>query len=465
MSEALKSIPMGSPITFSGFNQIDFNVVLNAIMQQESAPLQALQARQSELKATDSTYGQLVTKLDALRTSSGTLSNASTLTTYAATSSDTTALSVSASSSAVAGRYEVKVNELARAQVTVSTTFAPDTDTTVVATGGSLTIGTEQIAISGPVTLQQLAAAINADANSPAGASIIATEPGKYRLVLTGKNTGAANAFTIANQLTAGTIAFADADNNNISGDSASDNAVSATDASLLINNIAVTSTSNTLDSAIPGVALTLQQADPAKTVVVNVARDDQNLADRVKAFVATFNDIVKFADAQAAASNNGTTGAIGRDSVLRGLRSSLRNALLGAHGSAAFTRLAEVGIGFTRTGELTLDQEALTSALSSNPGAVQSLFADSTTGAFTSINSLIDDYTDTGGFLPDARSRLSDEIARVGRQMDDMSARLAVRRAALQQEFTAADEAMTRLNSQKSSLSSLSSDLISSNF
>ena len=63
------------------------------------------------------------------------------------------------------------------------------------------------------------------------------------------------------------------------------------------------------------------------------------------------------------------------------------------------------------------------------------------------------------------ARTRLSDEISRVGRQMDDMSARLAVRRAALQQEFTAADEAMARLNSQKSSLSSISSDLFSSNF
>lgn len=456
---------MGSPITFSGFNSIDFNVVLNAIMQQESAPLDALQAKQTELQATDSTYGQLASKLDALRTASGALSDSSNLNTYAATSSDTTALSASASANAVAGRYEVQVNQLARAQVTVSNTFAPDTDTTIVATGGSLTIGTEQINISGSVTLQQLAAAINADANSPASAAIIATEPGKYRLVLTSKDTGEANAFTITNQLTGGTITFADANNDNVSGDSASDNAVNATDASLLINNIAITSTTNTLDSAIPGVTLTLQQQDPTKTVVVSVARDDENLADRVDAFVASFNDLVKFADAQATASNNGTVGAIGRDSVLRGLRGSLRDALLGAHGTGAVTRLAEVGLGFTRTGELTLDRSALTAALDSNPAAVQALFADSTTGAFGSIDSLIDNYTDAGGFLPDARTRLSDELARVGRQMDDMSARLAIRKAALQQEFTAADQAMTQLNSQKSSLSSFSSDLISSNF
>src|SRR5262245_25670914 len=456
---------MGSPITFSGFNSIDFNVVLNAIMQQESAPLQALQDKQTQLQATSTTYGKLATKLDALRTASGALSDSSTVTAYAATSSDTTALTASASSNALAGRDEVQVNELARAQVTVSTTFAPDTDTTIVATGGSLTIGSEQINISGPVTLQQLAAAINGDGNSPASASIIATEPGKYRLVLTSKETGQANAFTISNQLTAGTIAFADADNDGISGNSASDNAVNATDASVLINNIAVTSTTNTLDSAIPGVTVTLQQKDPTKTVVVSVDRDDQNLSDRVNAFVSAFNDLVTFADAEATASNNGTVGAIGRDSVLRGLRSSLRDALLGAHGMGTFTRLAEIGLGFTRTGQLTLDQSQLTEALNTDPAAVQSLFSDATSGAFGSVNSLLDDYTDAGGFLPDARTRLSDELSRVGRQIDDMSARLAIRRAALQQEFTAADQAMTALNSQKSSLANFNNDLIQADF
>src|SRR6476659_6965665 len=106
---------MGSPITFSGFNQIDFNVVLNAIMTQESAPLKALQAHQLDLQATDTTYGQLATKLDALRSASGALSSATTFNAYAATSSDTAALTVSASTGALPGRYEVKINELARA--------------------------------------------------------------------------------------------------------------------------------------------------------------------------------------------------------------------------------------------------------------------------------------------------------------------------------------------------------------
>ena len=38
---------MGSPITFGGFNNIDFSLVLNAIMQQERAPLTALETQRT----------------------------------------------------------------------------------------------------------------------------------------------------------------------------------------------------------------------------------------------------------------------------------------------------------------------------------------------------------------------------------------------------------------------------------
>ena len=47
---------MGSPITLSGFNSIDFNLILTSIMTQESQPLTALQSRQSALKSRASTF-------------------------------------------------------------------------------------------------------------------------------------------------------------------------------------------------------------------------------------------------------------------------------------------------------------------------------------------------------------------------------------------------------------------------
>ena len=57
--------------------------------------------------------------------------------------------------------------------------------------------------------------------------------------------------------------------------------------------------------------------------------------------------------------------------------------ALTAAYGSGAYTRLAEVGLGFTRTGQLELDEDILAEALQADPDAVASLFADATDGAF----------------------------------------------------------------------------------
>jgi flagellar hook-associated protein 2 len=449
-----------SGITFSGFNDIDFNVVLNAIMDQESQPLTALQSRQNELKKIDSNYTTLASKLGTLQSKATALSNSDTLIRYTAAPSDTNALTASASTSAVAGRYEVVVNELARAQVTVSSSSAADANTTAIAGGGTITIGSQVVTLSGATTLQGLADLINADVNGPATASIVQTAPGAYRLALSSKDTGAANAFTIANQLTGATLAFTDTDNDNISGDSAADNAVSASDASALINNIPVTSTTNTLTDAVPGVTLTLLEKNPAKTVLVSVSRNDTELGDRVEAFVAAYNELLKFATDQAKAASTGTTGTLGRDALLRTLRSQLRDTLAGGHGAAAFRHLAEIGVGFSQTGELTLDRESLNRALTSNPTAVRSLFTNSSTGVFKAVNNLVDSYITSGGFVPSARTRVSDQLTRLATRIDDMTARLAVRRRTLQAQFIAADRAMTTLKGQQSALSSFAKNI-----
>jgi len=57
---------MGSPITLSGFNSIDFNLILNTIMQQERQPVVALEAQKKSLDAQKSTFGSLASKLGAL---------------------------------------------------------------------------------------------------------------------------------------------------------------------------------------------------------------------------------------------------------------------------------------------------------------------------------------------------------------------------------------------------------------
>ena len=164
---------MGSPITFSGFNAIDWNQILNAVMTQESQPMTALQTQQSTLQAQNSAVGSLLCKLRTLGTAADAHKDQNSIAKLAATSSDS-GVGVSSTGGTVPGTYDVNVTALAHAQVTASQSSYTSTDA-IVGTSGVLTLqrGTGDpvvVTLSGSMTLQQLADAINALASPPATA-------------------------------------------------------------------------------------------------------------------------------------------------------------------------------------------------------------------------------------------------------------------------------------------------------
>lgn len=454
---------MGSPITFSGANGIDFNLILTTIMRQESQPLEALQSRQAALQARANTFSVLTSRAAGLQQAAAALSDQSQLSGFAATSSNASALAVSASASAAPGRYDIVVNELARAQVTASTSAASDPDD-IVASGGTITIGGVTVTLSGATTLRQLADAINASSNPPARASVVQSGPSSYRLVVTANTTGQANAFTISNNLTGGSgIAFGDDDGDGTSGDSPADNAVQASDASLLVNNIPITSATNTISSAVPGVTITAYQANPAATISVDVATDTTGVKTKIQAFVKAYNDFAQFVTDQGTAAARGDQASIGRDPLLRQIKDQVRSALTSQYATGgALSALSQAGIEFTRAGTLQLDEAALTSALASGTLDLERLFAGSpgTPGAFASLDTQLDAFTRSDGLIPGARRLMTDQAARITESIAAMQERLAIRRASLQREFIAADQAMSLLKSQSGSLAQFGSSL-----
>jgi len=164
---------MSSPITLSGFNNIDFGSIVTSLMTQASIPLTGLQNRQNALGTQVSNFQKLSTQLSAVQTAAAALSTPDAIANFAATSSNSSAVSVSSGSGATAGHYDVIVQRLARTQVTASLSIAPDANTTVVADAGTLTIGGKDVTLTGGVTLQQLATAINGVADMPVRASVI----------------------------------------------------------------------------------------------------------------------------------------------------------------------------------------------------------------------------------------------------------------------------------------------------
>ncbi len=236
---------MSSPITLSGFNNIDFGSIVQALMQVERQPVTQLEAQQTALKGQKNFFADFSSKLASLESATRALYGAGAFNGRAATVSDTTAGAVTVGSSTPIGSYEILVDELARAQVSVTDSPHADKDTTIVASGGTLVIGGATVTLTGDTTLQGLADAINQTPDIGITASVV-HNAGGYTLSLTGHQTGGANSFSVTNNLSGSTVSFA------------ATNAQDASDARGTVNGVAFSSSTNVVDGALPGGTLTL---------------------------------------------------------------------------------------------------------------------------------------------------------------------------------------------------------------
>jgi flagellar hook-associated protein 2 len=435
---------MGSPITFSGFNSIDFNQILNAIMTAERAPMTALETQKTALNTQGTAFTTLAGKLGALESSLDTLTDADGFSALAVATSDEEAVGVSATSGGVAGMYEVVVSELARAQVMASTTTYTSPDQ-AIATGGSISValfGNPPVqipptALTGSMSVRQFADAINSQANSPVHASVVQAAPGQYRLVLTGRGTGTDNAFTLTSSLTGGAgLTFTDTDTDGTYG-----------------NNIPITSATNDVEDAVPGVLLTLSKKDATKKVLVEVTESSAAAEKELEDFVKAYNDLMAFLGEQNDAAASGKS-SIARDGMVRTLRAELRVAMQAEYPAAGanYSRLSTVGIEFEQTGTIKVNATRLGEALKASSSSVQTLFD----AAFAEIKAQVEDYAKSGGLIQNAKNRLKDQIVKIDGRLESMQLQLDLRRSALQQEFIAADMLMTQLKGQGSSLEAL---------
>ena len=449
-------------ITFSGFNNIDFNQVVTAIIAQERQPLTTLETQQSTLETQNTAFGTLATRLNAVQSALEALNRDTSLNGLTAASSDN-GVGVSAGNGSIEGTYDVVVSNIARRQVTASVSTYSSVDE-VVATGGSLVLtgadGTSTtVSVDALMTVKELVDAINATADAPVTASLVQSAPGAYQIVLTGRHTGATNAFTVASTLTGGAgVTFQDGDNDGISGDSPADNVQNARDAQFTVNGLPVTSASNTVNDVIPGATLTLSKEDATKTVAVTVARDSEKPKERVGKLITAYNDLMTFIGDQRTAAANGKA-SIARDPLVQQLKNALRSELLGEHDNdGSYSRLAEIGLGFDKTGKMVLDEDTFDTAIAAGTSDLQKLFSgnDGKSGAFGAVETMIKRYTRSGGLVADVRQRLNAQMGSLATRIDVYELQLEQRRLTLQKEFQAADEAMSMLNSQVSSLSTL---------
>ncbi len=175
-------------------------------------------------------------------------------------------------------------------------------------------------------TLQGVRDAIN-KANAGVTASIINDGSGApYRLVLNSNNTGATNSMRISVTSSDGTSALSDLVANDPAGTQNMQQTVTAQNAALTVNNIAIQSPSNQVSGAVQGVTLSLAQTGTSNIVV---QRDTASIQNGVQAFVTAYNNLQKAASSLSAYDpSTQTASPLTGDGVLRVIQSQIRGVL-----------------------------------------------------------------------------------------------------------------------------------------
>lgn len=358
--------------------------LVDSLVSAERKPVEArLNFDVKRTEALLSAYGKLRSAVTELRLPMRQLSSADAMRAFNATSSNAdVAVSVD-SKSASRGTYSIDVATLAKSQSLASTAL-PDKDTTTIGTG-ELTISSGDSAKTLTIdtsnnTLQGLANAIN-DLDMGVSAGVIDTGSG-FRLVMSSEKTGIANAIQItANDSdgnstdTLGLSQFVfDGTTNNLT------ETVAAQDASLTVNGISITRSTNTIEGVVEGLTFDLKAAGASSTV--KVTQDTGAVADKVQSFVDKFNALqstIKQLAGYDVESQQG--GILNGDSTVRSIQNQLRGILgrvVPGLENASVRSLADVGVTTNfETGGLNFDRSKFVSQLEKHPDDVTALFAE----------------------------------------------------------------------------------------
>ncbi|WP_411877527.1 flagellar filament capping protein FliD [Polaromonas sp. YR568] len=467
---SVSSLGIGSNLDLAG--------LLTSLTTAESQPLVMLQKQQISYTAKLSAYGTLQNALSTLQAASAKLSDANLFQGVKATSSSTDVLTAAASATGAAGVYAVNVTQLAAAQSlaaagvanakaavgkgTVTIDFGTISGGTLNAatgtySGASFSADTARAAKSIVIddsnnSLEGLRDAINAKDDLGVTAAIVndgGTSP--YRLVLTSKDSGVASSMRIS---VAGDASLQGLLNQDASGAQALQQTSAAANAMLTVGGVAVTSKTNTVVDAAPGITMTLAKTG---TSTLTVSRDTSSVEAAITGFVTAYNALQATADQLTQYDKEKQSGAaLVGDSTLRTIQTRIR-AALNTPQAGELKVLSRVGVSFQKDGTLAFDATKLKTAFTDNKAAVTELFAGTgttgTTGIGKQVSALLDTFISKDGMLNAATTGVKTTLKSLDSQYTATQSRVEATVARYKAQFTQLDLLVSRMQSTASYL------------
>ncbi len=461
---------------------LDLNGLLDQLHEAERSKLEPIEQQIETQQVKISAYGELKGALSAFQTAANAL-NEATLYESLSTSTNGDAVQAAAGSDATVGQYAITVENLATAGTMASgrleevesldqaLTDSEQTLTLSFANMDGGTGGEVPVAIAAGSSLEDIRDAINSHEDAGVTASIVNDGAG-YRLALMSAETGTEAAVT--------GLAFGDADGNEyadpnsfFTGDVAFSTATGAeeivedgADASLKVNGITITSSTNQVEEAIQGVTLNL--ADEGSSTVT-VEQDTHAVREAVTGFVEAFNALKgTIGELTAFDGDSETAGDLLGDSAVRSIEGRLRSVLAGgvAEQEGGFAMLSDIGISLKLDGTLEIDQQRLDDVIANDQDALSTFFASNgVQGGLAgqigeTVTQLSSNNGALGGAIDGAENRiesLSDRHARMEQSIDATITRYRTQFGQLDTMLAQMNQVGSYLTQQLSSLNAQS--------
>lgn len=449
---------------------VDVNKLIDASKEVARLPITSPNGLNTQVKMTEakiSTFGQIKSLVATLADAATKLTSVTGWNAVKASSSDTAFITASAVGGTVATEFSVEVQRLAKAQNTTTAALSPaglplgagtlrlevgkwDDPSTFNAGDGKSPV---DIVIGANDKLSDIAGKING-AKAGVMATIVSDASGE-RLLLRSNTTGEAAGFKVS-------VTDADGDNTNAGGLSrlvAGATTEYAANALAKINDIVVTSSTNTFTNTVSGVtfnALKETTAPVTVTVAPDTSAVKQNLESFVKAYNAANQALNQITDYN---SETKVSGLLQGDSSTVALQNTLRKVIQSVAGSGegGLRSLSDVGVSVSRgtgarpTGDLEFNGDKFNKAMT-NPDAVKALFRGPDGGSLSEgigskIKATLDSLVSNDGFFASKDKLLKQTLANTQKDIQRVEDRANGVEKNLKARYTALDTRMSTLN------------------
>ena len=420
---------------------LDIDGIVRQLLAAEAQPQQQrLDRRESTLQARLSAFGTFRSAIEQLRTALEPLTSLARFQGRTATVGDEAVLGAAASFDAAPGSYTIEVLQLASAQKLASGPFASALDPVGDGTL-TITVGGESFdVVIDPTrnTLADIRSAINAAAGNTGVSATLITANDGVRLVLTARQTGAANTISVSQSGGDGGLAQL----------ASLTQVQAAQDAQVLVDGFAYDSASNVITEAISGLTLTLKSAAPGSPTTVTVGNDAEGSRARVDEFVQAYNGLINaLRPLTAFNAESRTGGALLGDPTARNFLNAVRTEVVRAvTGSGAVSSLASLGITTRADGTLQPNAARLDQALAAGFDEVGRFFAAADTGLAVRLDALLGQYVGSDGLIKARTDGLQARLRDIADARTALDFRLEKIEARLRREFGALDSLVAQL-------------------